>query len=168
MAWLGPTLRHVGPQGDIESVATPSGRVRRALTAGIAAGAVIAVLAPMFRSPPADGFPLSTYPMFARDRGATAWVDTAVGITGDGEVVRLSPELISGSDEPVLAAVTVSRARRDGAGDELCARVAERLVAARFDGVEAVEVVSERQDLDRYEPDEPLDRRIHARCPVGG
>lgn len=140
--------------------------VRRAVPLVVAVLAVLAVLAPMFRSPAVDSFPLSTYPMFARDRGDEAWLDTVVGRDDGGAIVRLSPELISGSDEPVLAAASVSRALTAGTAETLCHRVAARVADSGRDEVQVVEVVSERHDLDRYEPDRPRERRSHLRCAV--
>ena len=127
---------------------------------------VLAVLAPLVGSPERDGYPLSTYPMFARDGGDTARIDTVVGRGVDEERHRLSPELIAGSDEPVLAAETVRFAVRDGTTTALCAEVAARLDDAGSELV-AVEVVTEAHDLDR-----PGDTRgllevvVHERCPV--
>jgi hypothetical protein len=80
--------------------------------------------------------------------------------------VRLSPELISGSDEPVLAAATVTGALRRGEAESLCDRVVARAVRAGRSDLSAIEVVSERHDLDRFAPDEPLERRRHVRCGV--
>ncbi|MEL7207059.1 MAG: hypothetical protein AAGK32_02310 [Actinomycetota bacterium] len=133
------------------------------LAAAVVVGAVVA---PMFRSPAPDGFPLSTYPMFARDRGDSAWVDTAIGRTDDGDAVRLTTELISGNDEPVLASATVTRAIRSGATADLCEEIAARVQADGGDGIATVEVVGELHDLDRFEPDEPIERRVLAECGV--
>jgi hypothetical protein len=60
----------------------------------------------------------------------------------------------------------VTRALRAGTADALCERVVDRVLRAGRDEVVAVEVVSERHDLDRFAPDEPLDRRRHVRCDV--
>jgi hypothetical protein len=138
------------------------GKERTWVAVAAAVLAVAAVVAPMFRSPAPDSFPLSTYPMFARDRGDDTWVDTVIGRTAEGEVVRLSPMAISGSDEPVLASATVSRALNAGLSESLCRRVAAEVGPP----VVRLEVVSERHDLDRFTPDEPLERRIHDDCPV--
>jgi hypothetical protein len=156
-------------EGDRTSGAVVDGslsRIRRWVPIVVAVVAVLAVLAPMLRSPAPDGFPLSTYPMFARDRGDDTWLDTVVGREVDGDIVRLSPELISGNDEPVLAASTVSLALDAGMAESLCDRVAGRVAHAGRDDLSAIEVVSERHDLDRFAPDEPLARRRHARCEV--
>jgi hypothetical protein len=44
--------------------------------------------------------------------------------------------------------------------------VADRVAESSRTDVVEVQVVSERQDLDRFEPDEPIERRVRARCPV--
>ena len=133
----------------------------------VALVAVVAVLAPMFRSPAPDSFPLSTYPMFAHDRGDHTWLDTVIGRDANGEPIRLSPGLISGSDEPVLASATVTRAIAADAASTLCTHVAERVREGGADDVVTVQVVSERHDLDRFTPDEPLERVVHVACEAG-
>ena len=115
-------------------------RPRLTLVAGLLAALI--VLSPLGREPTSDTYPLSTYPMFAADRGASHRIATAVELTGDGEVRRLSPELIAGTDEVVLAGVTVARAVRGGEADELCAEIAARLGAGR-----RVEVRTETVDV---------------------
>ena len=151
-----------GDSSNLDGEGPATGR-RRWVPVAVAAVAVLAVLAPMFRSPAPDGFPLSTYPMFARDRGDDTSIDTVVGRDGAGAIVRLSAELISGGDEPVLAAGMVSRALAAGREASLCAEVVARVVAAGRTDVDSVEVVSEHHDLDRFAPDEPLSRRTRRR-----
>lgn len=104
--------------------------------------AAIITLSPLVRAPDSDSYPLSTYPMFASDRGAEHWLPSVVAIEDDGEAVRLSPEVIAGTDEPVLASVTVSRALRNGTAEALCAEV-----FARLDDGRRVEVRRERHDV---------------------
>lgn len=130
------------------------------LVAGVA---VVAVLAPLLGPPEGDSYPLSTYPMFARDGGDTAHLVTVVGVDGDGARHRLSPEKIAATDEPVLAAETVLRAIRLDHSGVLCADVADRLAGS--EDLVRVEVVTETHDLDR--PTEPARAvRVHAECSV--
>ncbi len=112
-----------------------------------------------------DSYPLSSYPMFSSDRGSEARFATAVGESADGRILRLDPETISGSDEVILAAATVSRAvRRDRAG-ELCSEIADRVDDAE---VRQVVVRTERHDLiaSLVDDAEPLAVEEHARCQV--
>jgi hypothetical protein len=128
--------------------------------------AVALVMAwPALRRPPVDGYPLSTYPMFATDRGDTSTIATAVGVTSDGEVVRLSPEVLAGSDEPMQAISTASAAIRDGRADAWCAQVAARIDS---DDVEVVEVRRETHDVMSHFTDDadPLDVDVVTRCEV--
>ena len=136
---------------------------RRAVPVAVAA----LVLAPAFGDPGSDSYPLSSYPMFSTDRPARADLATVVGVTAAGEAVRLSPELIAGADEPILAAATVSGSIRTGQSDQLCAEVADRLQATGLDVVEAV-VRTEHVDVVTHvaEGTDPLAVTIHARCPV--
>lgn len=129
-----------------------------------ALGLAALVSAPLIIAPRYDSFPLSTYPMFSSDRASTVSLPTVVGIRGE-RVVRLSPQIIGGSDEVILAVEAVADAV--GAGDEatavLCEEVARRAAAV---GLDAIEVVTERYDLREYfeRSHEPLDRTVHARC----
>jgi hypothetical protein len=128
--------------------------------------AVALVMAwPALRRPPVDGYPLSTYPMFATDRGDTSTIATAVGVTSGGEVVRLSPEMLSGSDEPMQAISTAANAVRDGRADAWCAQVAARV----GDDVESVEVRRETHDVIAHFTDDadPIDVVVVTSCEVG-
>jgi len=132
---------------------------------GVVAAVIAAVLvvAPVFRQPPRDSFPLSTYPMFTADRGPVAAVNTVLAVDGSGGTHTLSPEIIGGSDEVILAAATVTRAIRDGSADDLCGAA-----AARADGDEWVllRVVTHRYDTVEYLAGdrEPVDEIVHAEC----
>lgn len=114
-----------------------------------------------------DSFPLSTYPMFSSRRSSAESVHTAVTVTADGTATRLSPTLIAGTDEVIIATVTVANAIRSGTTEQLCGEIARRVAgtAAASEAV-AVEVVTERFDAVRwYDGDRtPLERRVHARC----
>ena len=137
----------------------------------VSAAVVIAVVAPGVRllvSPQApDGFPLSTYPMFTRDRGRVVELATVVAESPEGEVERLSPRTIARSDQVVQAGVTVRRAVSAGAGaaERLCDDVAGRVAAPA-----TVAVVVERYDVIAWSAGdrEPLERRAHAECEARG
>ena len=141
------------------------GRRRAVVVAVVAVGAV---LVPLVRGPAHDSFPLSTYPMFSNEKAAEAAVATVVGIEADGGWRTLSPELIAGTDEVILAAETVNRAV--GAGPAraaaLCQDVAGRLDGDDGAGLTAVEVVTARYDTVAYlQGDErPRAVLVHARC----
>ncbi len=102
----------------------PMSRTLRRLAPFIAAAVI---LSPLLREPRDDTYPLSTYPMFATDRGAIMSIDTAVTIDPTGGTDHLSPKQISGTDEIVSAAVVVSRAVRNGDAELLCIDIADRL-----------------------------------------
>ncbi len=127
----------------------------------------VIVLAPAFGDPGADSFPLSTYPMFSANRPSRADLVTVVGVTSVGAMVRLSPELIAGSDEPILAAATVADSIRRSQSDELCAEVAAR-VRTEKPGVVEVVVRTEHVDVVAHIADDadPMGSTEHARCPV--
>jgi hypothetical protein len=130
---------------------------------------VAAMVSPALARPPRDDFPLSTYPMFAVDRGPVSSIATAVGWTADGDRVRLSPRLLAGADEPILAVRTARVAISDGAADDWCAEVATRVAAAGSRAeVERIEVVVETHESARSAGanGEPLAVESHAECPV--
>lgn len=137
----------------------------------VSAAVVVAVTTPgvrMLVSPEApDGFPLSTYPMFTRDRGRVVEVATVIAESPRGKVERLSPQTIAGTDQVVQAGVTVRRAVTAGAGasGRLCDEVAGRVAAPA-----TVAVVVERYDVIRWSAGdrEPLERRTHAECEARG
>ena len=140
----------------------------RGVRAALATMVVAAVVMPALRQSPRDGFPLSTYPMFASDRGREVAVATAVGVRGPDDVVRLDPITIADSDEIMLAAATVRRAVRTGAEARLCAEIADRLAGDTV--LQAVEIRTETYDAIRYLADEtaPDAITVHTRCEVPG
>ncbi len=126
--------------------------------------AAVVVLSPLLRPPTSDTYPLSTYPMFAGDRGAVHSMATAVAIEPDGSASRLSPELIAGTGEVVLASVTVTRAVRRGESAALCAEIAERVEPGRI-----IEIRTEEIDVVALVADgaPPLSFVTEARCRGG-
>ena len=136
-----------------------------AVLVGVAA--TVAVLVPgvrmLIEGPDTpDGFPLSTYPMFARDRGRIVEVPTVVAVR-DGEVERLTPSTIAGTDQVIEASVVVGDAVRAGpaAAAALCEEVLERVGDA-----DEVRVVLERHDGVRWAAgdEEPVERQVVASC----
>jgi hypothetical protein len=123
------------------------------------------LLAPVALSAGYDSFPLSTYPMFAGERDRVAPVATVIAVEGE-QVKRLSPELIGGTDEPMLAAQIVARAIHGGSALTLCSEVADRAARQHVRGT--LQVVTERYDTRRWFDGVrvPVDRTIHATCEV--
>ncbi|HKA04275.1 MAG TPA: hypothetical protein VKD67_08095 [Acidimicrobiales bacterium] len=147
-------------------------RVRSAaryLPAAVVVAVALVVLSPALRASPRDGFPLSNYPMFATDVGRVARVDTAVGLRADGSTARLSPHLVTGTDEVILAASTVTNAVAAGPARTagLCAEIATRVAASRTDVVQ-IRVATETYDaVDYFDGNTaPTAVEVHATCPV--
>lgn len=132
------------------------------------AGVVAALLAPVVLD--ADGFPLSTYPMYSRTRGAEVSLVTARAIDAGGNASTLSLGVIGESDDPLIVAGELRDAVRDGRAEDRCAGIAER--AARWDDLPAdaaeIVVVTELHDVVvRVEGGDSLvERTVHARCEV--
>jgi hypothetical protein len=131
--------------------------------------AVVAVLSPALRPTPRDGFPLSDYPMFATDVGSTAVVDTAIGVRADGSAVTLSPQLVTGTGEVILAASTVSNAVAGGPDrtSRLCTEIAGRVAGDRDDVVQ-VRIATETLDAVGWFDGRvtPTGIEVRATCPV--
>lgn len=124
----------------------------------------------------ADGFPLSTYPMFVSDRGRVVQQATVVAVgpdvteplAPDDPVERLSPTQIANTDQVVRAATTVRAMVRAGSASarELCEEVAERVPAPA-----TLVVVTEKFDSISWAADnsvDPLERTEHAHCEATG
>lgn len=132
-------------------------------------GMAAAVVWPALADPPRDSYPLSTYPMFAYERGRPV-IDQVVAVDGEGRTRAVPPELVA-NDEVMQAAMTVRNAVRQGpeAMRQLCRRVAERAaLLPSFDDTVRIEIVSAQYDPIRYftEGPEPLSRTHRFACNV--
>ncbi len=115
-----------------------------------------------------DSYPLSTYPMFSRAIDPVVELPLAAGLTAAGTRVELSPELIAGTDEVIVAGGTVRAAVRRGTAAELCARIAARIVDSDRDDTARVTVLTERIDAIAHYTDDvvPEATTVHATCDV--
>lgn len=86
-----------------------------------------ATLSPVVRDPIDDGFPLSTYPMFAFARPTQQTMVYALGETAGGERRAIAPPLV-GSEEVLQARAVIERAVAAGpaALRALCADILAR------------------------------------------
>ena len=146
------------------------GRAYRTAVCGFALALVAAVWSPVFRNPPADSFPLSDYPMFSHGRPNAALTLThALGVSANGETVPLSPTVAAGTSEVLQSMVTIGRSVGEGRSAVFCQEVAAR-VTEHDDLASVVEVwlATSRFDCVQYfeQGAAPLDRTVHARCPV--
>jgi hypothetical protein len=134
----------------------------------VSIGLVAAALWPVVRNPRDDGFPLSTYPMFATARPTTLVMSYPLGETAEG-TVSLRPRLI-GSPEVLQARAIVERAVAKGrtALAALCARIAERVATDDgFRGVTAIRIVSGTHDaIEFLTRDQRGPERLLVRCEV--
>lgn len=104
-----------------------------------------AVLSPLLREPTDDGFPLSTYPMFAIRRPTTLTITYAVT-----EPRHSIPPAIVGSAEPLQAMAILEHAvRTKETARALCERIAEK-VAGEYADATAVRIVTGTHDAVDY------------------
>ncbi|HWL45499.1 MAG TPA: hypothetical protein VNQ73_21340 [Ilumatobacter sp.] len=130
-----------------------------------AGAAAIAVLAwPAVDPSSTDSLPVSNYPMFARPRPSVNRFPVVVLHDADHGERRLDPREISGTDQPMQAAMTVSQAVREGTAAELCAEIAAALAEPG-----TIEVVTATYDaIAWFDGDErPIEREVHAACEAG-
>lgn len=128
-----------------------------------------ATLSPLLRSNPYDdGFPLSTYPMFASKRPTMQTFHYALGITKEGQRRTLSPAIIGGTGEILQAMRVVERAVGRGAVGELCTAIAARVRGdAEFSDVVAIRIVTGTNDAVQYLAHDVVGREYERRrCEV--
>lgn len=126
------------------------------------------MLSPLARHPDEDSFPLSTYPMFSRERPREMTMTHAVGLDAEGRAEPLPPRLSSGNREVLQSMVVLQQAVQSGRAGAQCEEIAARVTAAR---PEVTHVVIETISFDAvayFEEDrrEPEARDVHARCEV--
>jgi hypothetical protein len=145
------------------------GRVHAYLVSAVVLGAMAS---PGLRAPHDDGFPLSTYPMFAHRRGRVNEVTSALAVAPDASEARVPPRYVANA-ESMQAFYTLARAVAAGsaAAQALCEAIAQRLPSAsdpRLARAVRVELVTERVDAIDYLAGRvlPSGRQVHARCPV--
>lgn len=99
----------------------------RLLAYGWGMSLVVLSIWPVFRSPPVDSYPLSTYPMFSQRRGQP-WLHRMLALDDTGNAAPLSPKLIANS-EALQAAATIRRAVDGGKSTlkALCSEAAARV-----------------------------------------
>lgn len=86
---------------------------------------LLVLVSPALRN--VDSFPLSTQPMYANDRAATARLATVIGRDESGALRRLSMRVAAATDDPLIAQSAVARSIRKGRAIELCRTVADRI-----------------------------------------
>jgi hypothetical protein len=130
---------------------------------------IAATLSPLLRDPADDGFPLSTYPMFATRRVTTLTMSYALGEGAAGQRIILAPELV-GTGEVLQAMRVVERAVGGGAPamHALCDAIASRIAAdPDYAAVRGVRIVTGTHDAVEYLSHDRVGReRERARCVV--
>jgi len=130
-----------------------------------------ATLYPAFRHARADGFPLSTYPMFASAKPERVAVMSALAL-GDGFEAPLAPSYIANSEAmQALATLRKSVAAGRRSARKLCEQIAQRVserAEPELASVRHVAIVTQQHDAVRYlsGDTEPLSREVHVRCAV--
>ncbi|HEY5951254.1 MAG TPA: hypothetical protein VIV40_37435 [Kofleriaceae bacterium] len=124
----------------------------RAYAAAVSLALIGVVLWPLLRDPVDDGFPLSTYPMFATKRPTQQTFRYALGETAVGERRTLSPGLV-GTGEVLQAIQVIDRAVVSGQGEiaKLCTVIAARVAADDdYRDVVAIRIVTGTHDAVEY------------------
>jgi hypothetical protein len=128
-----------------------------------------AVLYPLVRDPPRDGFPLSNYPMFSAHKDEpTARISHVIGVSREGRHRPIGPDLV-GTDEVMQSHQTIKVAVQRGESAALCERVAARVAEDESSAdIESLEVRTDVYDVFEYFEGDRTARhtRVHARCAV--
>jgi hypothetical protein len=141
--------------------------VKRLAAAVVSGALVAATLSPVLRAPWQDGFPLSTYPMFAFARPTQLTMEYALGVTEAGEPRSLKPHLL-GTGEVLQAYTVIATAKANHQLPTLCRQIAARVAEdEEFDGVAFVRIVSGTHDAVEYLVRHHQGRETElTRCPV--
>jgi len=133
------------------------------IRAGLISIALIgATLSPMARDPADDGFPLSTYPMFASPRDTVQTLNYAIGETAQGERRAIEPRWV-GSRQVLQAQAVIERAVLGGrpALIALCRAVIQRAPAE----IALVRIVHGTHDAVAFLLDHHVGRELeYVRC----
>lgn len=141
----------------------------RAYAAAVSLALIAATLWPLVRDPRDDGFPLSTYPMFASKRPTEQTFRYALGETAGGSRRTLSPLLVGTAE--VLQAIRVFDHAFAGGKPEmtrLCHAIAARVAADDEQrDVVAIRLVTGTHDAVEYLARDQVGKETELlRCPV--
>ena len=132
-------------------------------------GVVLAAASPLLRNALDDGFPLSTFPMFA-ERLEQPTFYSAEGVGPDSSRVMVPPELIAnGAAMQSVQALQDAHAQGKAALRQLCERIAKQVPqSVSLKQVQRVEIVSARYDPVAYfvSGPTPLSREVLHKCKV--
>jgi hypothetical protein len=129
-----------------------------------------AMLAPAFWEPTDDSFPLSTFPMFARERSRSEAITSAVLLSADGSELPVPASYVA-NVEPMQAIATLSKTVAQGrkATRALCEGIARRVVASgdsKLTAAERVLIVTRSVDAIDFLAgrSKPGGGKVHVRC----
>jgi hypothetical protein len=141
----------------------------RVAAAVVSLALIGATLEPLVRDPYDDGFPLSTYPMFASRRPTVLTLHYALGEGRGGERRILAPILV-GTGEVLQAIRVIDRAVAGGRAEvaRLCSAIAARVAAdPDWADVVAIRIVTGTHDaLDYLSRDRVGKETERLRCEV--
>jgi hypothetical protein len=141
----------------------------RSFAAAVSLALLAATLWPVLGDPRDDGFPLSTYPMFASKRPTLQTYRYALGETAAGARRTLSPMLV-GTGEVLQAIRVIDRAVAGGRVEQtkLCEAIAARAASDDdFSDIVAVRIVTGTHDAVEYLARDVIGRETELlRCAV--
>lgn len=132
-------------------------------------GLALVAASPLLRNPLHDGFPLSTFPMFAEPLAQPAFY-SAEGVRADRSRIMVPPEMIA-NGAAMQAVQTLQTAHGQGrkALRQLCERIARQVPQEpKWHEVHRVEIVSTRYDPIAYfvSGPAPRERDVLHQCRV--
>lgn len=128
------------------------------------------MLSPLLRHPDEDSFPLSTFPMFSRERPRTMTLTHAVGVDAEGKHRPIPPRVSADTGEVLQSMRTIELSVSAGRAMALCSEIAARAAAhEELGAIERVVIETITFDAVAYFDDDPPDveaRMLHAVCRV--
>ncbi|HKY36210.1 MAG TPA: hypothetical protein VJN18_09745 [Polyangiaceae bacterium] len=141
----------------------------RAIAFSWGLGLVLVAASPMLQSPLDDGFPLSTFPMFAEPLAEPMFY-SAEGVRPDRSEIMVPPEIIAnGAAMQAVQTLQTAHAQGRKALRQLCERIAKRVPQEpKLRGMQRVEIVSTRYDPIAYfvSGPTPSERHVLHKCRV--
>jgi hypothetical protein len=145
--------------------------VHRLYAYGVSLAALLIVGWPATRNIDVDGFPLSTYPMFAYPKGRVVSVTSALAVSDGGASAPIPPRYVANAETMQAIRTLLAASRRSRESLELCRAIAGRLHTAsapELHDAQHVEIVTGRVDAIDYLAGRATlsSRQLHARCDV--
>ena len=161
--------RGASPGDGVAAACYARAQMSRGLAFGWGLGVAVVAASPLLRSPLNDGYPLSTFPMFAEPLEKPSFY-SAEGVRPDSSRVMIPAELIAhGAAMQSVQALQDAHARGAQTLRQMCERIAKQVPRhASLQNVQRVELVTAQYDPVAYfvSGPAPIGREVLQKCRV--